>query len=313
MAPRTDGAIFAWTDYRAGSTQANIYAQLLLTNGSRSLDVLPPQAVVASGNDGGCGELCTSAMVFDTGANQVGIDSIRLVASSNMKFTSGAFVTGADSVPFSVCVKDSFQEGTAVIALSDRAHNRDTFNLSYCPIPDTSAPYITWDSVGQWINIHVRDDRPWDRGLQSMSITDSSNVYFLPSITFFKAGTNVLTLQAVPVDPAKPSQFYISATDTAGNSGQPVFFERAVAGVKDNSAQAFSVFVTSGPTAGAFILHVSGVPSAKITIYDMLGRVVGGLNVQGTSVWNASSLSAGTYFIVASNGSRRVCQTVMRN
>ena len=313
MAPRTDGAIFAWTDYRAGSTQANIYAQLLLTNGSRSLDVLPPQAVFTSGNDGLCGEQCTTGMVFDTGVNQVGIDSIKVLSLSNMKFTAGTFVSGADSVPFSVCVKDSFQAGSGSIALSDRALNRDTFNVSYCPIPDTSAPYITWDTSGQWISLHLRDDRPWDRGLQSFSITDSSNVYFLPSITFFKAGTNVLTVQAVPVDPTKPSQFYISATDTAGNTGQPVLFSRAVAGVSDNSLPPFSFTVTSGSNPDVFVLRVLGAPSAKITVYDVLGRAIDEFNVQGAYVWNPSGIVGGTYFVVASNGSQRVCRTVVRN
>lgn len=186
IAPRTDGAIIAWADYRAGATQANIYAQLLLTNGERSLDVVPPQVSVTSQSpsfDGSlCNSQCTDVLALDSGLNQTGIDSVIPISVSNMKFTVASFAAGADSVPFSFCVKDSFQAGSAEIALADEALNRDTFSISYCPIADTGAPYVTWDSTTQWISIHIRDDRPWDRGLRSITLTDTSNVYFVPPL-----------------------------------------------------------------------------------------------------------------------------------
>jgi|GEM_PF-1049711 len=39
IAPRTGGAIMAWTDYRAGTNQANIYAQLLFRNGTLPIEL----------------------------------------------------------------------------------------------------------------------------------------------------------------------------------------------------------------------------------------------------------------------------------
>ena len=39
IAPRTNGAIMAWTDYRAGTNQANIYAQVLFRDGSLPIEL----------------------------------------------------------------------------------------------------------------------------------------------------------------------------------------------------------------------------------------------------------------------------------
>ncbi len=123
----------------------------------------------------------------------------------------------------------------------------------------------------------------------------------------------VYTSQAAPWDPSKPSQFCISATDTAGNISQQVCFSREVAGIADEIAPKFSLSVRSGSTPGAMELRLEGAPSAKVTVFDVLGRTVDQFSMQEAYDWNPSGLPAGAYELLASNGARQTSAWVIRN
>ncbi len=316
LAPRTNGAIMAWTDYRAGSTQANIYAQLLLADGSRALDKTPPDAIITAQTgsfDGSlCNVRCTDFLAVDEGPYATGIDSIIPLSQSNMKFTIAKFAPGADTVACSICVLDSFQEGSAQLEVMDLDGNRNTLSYSYCPLPDTSAPLITWDSTVGWLRLHLRDNRPWDRGLQAITVTDSSNVSFNPPFNRLIVPSPGFDAIVQPIDPAKPSNFCISASDTAGNISQAICFSRVLAGVMENIPPVISLSVAHGEVPGALVLRLSGAPSADVTVYDLLGRPVDRFRMDDRYEWNPPSLPEGAYMFEAITGPSHIFRLVTR-
>ncbi|MGI0135089.1 MAG: T9SS type A sorting domain-containing protein, partial [Candidatus Micrarchaeaceae archaeon] len=64
---------------------------------------------------------------------------------------------------------------------------------------------------------------------------------------------------------------------------------------------------------GSIELRLAGAPSANVTVFNVLGRIVAQFTMQNFYDWNPTALPAGTYFIVASNVTARVSRCVVRN
>src|SRR5665213_529750 len=180
LIPRGDnGGIAVWTDFRSGN--ADIYAQLILGDGVATIptDLEPPVSTIISQtgsyNGNPCNSRITDVLAVDTGSLASGIQSITAGTMINMKLTANV-PSGKDSVPYTVRVTDSMLNGTASVAVTDVAGNEKMENFTYCTISDTLPPLVTWDSNSTWIRIHFTENRPWDRGLDTILLTDSSNV-----------------------------------------------------------------------------------------------------------------------------------------
>jgi hypothetical protein len=322
LVPRTDGAIVAWTDLRSGT--GAIYSQLILANGATWIPsdtaspILTVQSRTPSDDTNQCNSQCTSVLAVDPGtiigAEKLvsGIDSVIAVSSTNMTVTTSSFRKGADSVTFSVCVTDSFENASATITVEDTSLNQTTMNFTYCTIADTSHPTITWDSLSNpnWLVIHILDNGPWDRGLNSVMITDSSNVRF--SNSKITAGEGELDDTVSIVADSLPGQFFIKAIGVDGNSSAmyKFYYTPGTAAVNSVPSVPISISVFPNPTSGDATIQLTGAPDAEVTVLDVLGRTVDQFRLEGSRVWQASSLAPGTYIVRASIGDVIVCRRV---
>ncbi len=319
LIPRGNNAgIAAWTDFRNGN--ADIYAQLILGDGIANIptDLDPPVSTVLSHTgsyDGSiCNSRCTDVLTVDTGSLATGINSIFASSATNMKVTVPTFTPGTDSVPYNVCVIDSLLDGSASIATADVAGNDKTVNVAYCTIPDTLAPAITWDSgsAPNWITLHFRENRPWDRGIRSITALDTVNVYFNPPLPSLKLASKSFDVTVSPIDPTQPSSFAIQASDTVGNVSPVDSFVRGVAGVASTPSASVSFSIFPNPASGAALLSLVGAPAADASIYDMLGREVAHFHIAGSYEWKPSALPPGTYYVRANIGGVIISKSIVR-
>ncbi len=326
LAPRTDGGIAVWTDFRRGNNYPNIYAQIILMYDSLWIptDTTRPTITVLStspsDNSDSCNSQCNTVLAIDPGTfvnsqNLVaGIDSLLLEASVNMHIDTINYKKGVDTATFSVCVTDSFQDASGTVKVEDTSKNLQTMSFTYCTIPDTSAPLITVDTLTSpyWLGIHVRDDRPWDRGLSAVTFTDTTNVSFSKQVHKFVAGEGAFDDTISIVDPSVDANVCMMATDTAGNATQVICFNSSNSGVAQTTAAPVSLSVFPNPTNGDATISLEGAPTADVTILDVLGRTIGQFHIDGSYNWQASSLPAGTYIVRAVIGNIVVCKRIVR-
>ncbi len=322
IAPRTNGAIVAWTDFRAGTNDPNIYAQIImkdgaLTNGNYQWDFGDPTVKVisrvGSSDTSQCNARCTHVVAVDSGSHQSGIRSVVATFANNMVLTVPNFAPGVPSVPYSICVLDSMSNGSATVTIADTSANVSTATYSYCTIPDTLAPAIQWDTVANWIQFFIRDNRPWDRGLSSIVVTDSQNISFYPSLGQVTPGVGTYKTVASQIDQSKPSRFRISVRDTAGNVSQEYAFEKqGTAGVGGGESSNVTIAVFPNPISGLTSICLQGAASAKFTVFDVLGHEIEHFTVENTYGWQTSALAAGTYILRAEVDGHILSKRVVR-
>ncbi len=326
LAPRTDGGIAVWTDFRRGTNYPNIYAQIILMYDSLWVPVdstsptLTVLTVSPSDNGSACNSQCYTVLGIDPGTfvngqNLVsGIDSLIPVAMVNMKLDSIRYKKGADSITFGVCVVDSFRDASGTVKVQDTAKNMQSMSFTFCTIPDISAPLITVDTLTlpNWLGIHIRDDRPLDRGLNAVVFTDTSNVSFSKQARKFVVGQGAFDDTISIVNPSLPANFCIMATDTAGNATQVYCFNSSNSGVSESVANPISLSVFPNPTSGDATVMLGGAASANVTVSDVLGRTVDQFSLQGSHIWQASGLAAGTYIVRAQIGNTVICKRIVR-
>ena len=321
IAPRAHGVIIAWCDYRAGNTDPNIYAQVIMTDGSMTNgyfpgDITPPTSTILdrTGGDGSlCNTRCADVIAMDSGKSQGGLKAILPTSMNNMQLNVPAFSVGAPSVPFSVCVTDSMRDGSATISMRDTASNTSSLSFTYCTIPDTLAPSLTWDTVANWLNLHIRDDRPWDRGLLSVTATDTINVMFTPPLDMVKPGEGSFNTLASQVDTSKASSFHLVLRDTVGNTSQEfVFSKGAFAAVASIPVEHLSISVFPNPTNGIATVKLDGAAGADVSVFDVLGNAVDRFRVEQSYEWQTGTLPRGTYILRASTGVAVVSKRIVR-
>ncbi len=313
LAPRSDGAIAAWSDMRNGN--GDIYAQLILMDGSLSngLNARPMTTIVSQKGsyDGSeCNAKVDSILAIDTGAHAGGIASITPTTISNMRLATKPFVAGADTVHFALSVIDSFQSAYASIAIQNNALNVYTADFNYCPLPDTIAPVVTWDTVSNWLQFHFTDKRPWDRGLGSIRVTDSANVVFSPSLSLATPGISTFNVIASRWDLSQPAHFCIQVSDTAGNTTQNYCFTKSLADVLPDESPV-SLLIYPNPVTSSAMLTLTGIGSAEVTVLDMLGRTVDRFHMDGSYEWATNSFPAGSYLVRASANGRTFIQHIV--
>jgi hypothetical protein len=318
LAPRTDGGIAVWTDFRKGVTNPSIYAQLILMNGTLSIptDTTPPAVQVVSttppDNNNACNSQCSDLLAYDHGSLISGIESITPVGMTNMELQTANFTKGADSVTFSVCVIDSFKNGTGSVTVEDTSLNVQTMNFTYCTIADTSAPLITIDTANsKLVYIHIRDDRAWDRGISSVVVWDTSNVILTHSKLNAGAASFDDTMNIN--DPLLAGSFCIKAIDAAANTSRLYCYNYSPSSDVAPSKEApilLSVF--PNPTDGDASVRLDGAPFADVTVLDVLGRSVEQFHLEGSRDIRTNSLPAGTYIIRATIGSTVISKQIVK-
>ncbi len=327
LAPRTDGGIAVWTDFRKGNNDPNIYAQLIRMDGSRWIpsDTTTPVVTVLSktppDDTNQCNSQCTTVLatdpgtVADTGIIRGGIDSLNPSSMVNMKLQSSGFAPGDDSVTFSICVVDSFQNGSGTVSVVNSDLKAQRISVSYCTISDTNPPVINADTLSSPLEVvmQITDDKPWDRGLKAISIASSGNLHFSDSGAKVVAGEASITDTATIIDLLLPASFSIRAEDIAGNSSSEYNFTYApTAGIAQNMESIVSLNIFPNPIAGDATLILSGAPSAEVTISNVLGRTVDQFNLAGSHEWQASTLAPGIYIVRALVGDIVLCKRIVK-
>ncbi len=325
LIPRTDGAIAAWTDYRSGTSA--IYSQLILANGTlwipsdTSSPALTVVSTTPSDNDSQCNSQCTTVLATDTGTISgtgrllSGLDTVIATSHTNMTLETSSFQRGADSLSFTVCVTDSFENGSATITVKDTSLNQTTMNFTYCTIPDTSHPTLTWDSLSNpnWLVVHISDNGPWNRGLAAVHVTDYSNVHFSDSGAKIVSGEGELDDTVSIVSDTAPGQFWIEATGVDGNNSAIYkFYYNPPDAVNTLPSVPISIAVFPNPTNGDATVQLTGAPDAEVTVLDVLGRTVDQFQLEGSHVWQASGLASGTYIVRAVIGDSVICKRIIR-
>ena len=320
LVPRTDGAIVAWTDFRSGTPA--IYCQLILMSGSlwipsdTSAPVLEVVSTTAPDNGNACNSQCTNLLAVDTGFLISGIDSIIPVGMTNMQLETSSFTKGAHSVSFSVCAIDSFLNGTGSVTVEDTALNTRTMNFTYCTIPDTSHPMVTWDTAAlpRWLIVHISDSGAWEQGLKSIMVKDTMNCMLSSIGVKIPAGVGSFDDSTTILNPLLPARFQIEAFGVSGNASAlyTFFYTPQGAGVNQTPADPISISVFPNPTNGDATVLLSGAPSAEVTVSDVLGRTVDQFHLAGSQEWQSSSLAPGTYIVRALIGDQVVCKRIIR-
>ncbi len=315
IVPRTDGAIATWTDNRNGNF--DIYAQFIPMTGIATIptDTIPAVSKIASRtgsfNGTDCNAKCTNVVAIDTGAHALGIDSIGTVNATNMRVTIPAFPFRADSVAFSVCVTDSMQDGNATVQIVDEALNTSTATFTYCTILDTLAPAVTWDTVTNWLDLHFRETRPWDRGLQSITVLDSSNVSFVPPISEVHAGSSGFDMRVMLNTQGQAAHFSLQAQDASGNKTAVFAFEKQPTNGVIDQNPTLSLSIFPNPISKTATIQLNGASSAEVKVLDVLGRPVDQFHVDGSFEWQPRDLTAGTYVILANIGTNTILKRIV--
>ena len=146
-------------------------------------DIIPPviEFLSSEGSYNGsiCNARCSNMLTIDSGPGQSGVLSLVPSSVTNMQLNVPKIDSqGRASVLYSVCVIDSMKDGFMTLTVTDIVGNADTTNFTYCTIADTLAPLITQTSSKSppySIALTIAENRPWDRGIDSINIISDTN------------------------------------------------------------------------------------------------------------------------------------------
>jgi hypothetical protein len=145
----------------------------------------------------------------------------------NMQLRSLPIDPSMPSARFAVMVIDSMLDGFITVRAEDVVHNISDSTYYYCTIHDTLPPLIHIDRIkrGYW-HVSVRDNRPWDRHIDSVMVLNRQNITFPPS--GFEPNrsqtydSTVFEFYVSSIDTLLPSSFCIKVSDIAGNISDSV-------------------------------------------------------------------------------------------
>src|SRR6476469_1586884 len=97
-----------------------------------------------------------------------------------MALVSEAFAAGSSRHGFYLRVLDSLKDGCITIRVTDVQGFTTDSQICYCTIPDTHPPVVTIFKTDpyRW-SVFVEDVQPWDRGIDTISVTNRLNVRLL--------------------------------------------------------------------------------------------------------------------------------------
>lgn len=159
----------------------------------------------------------TSATSIDRG-----VDSLVIVSNTNMILSGvpagGKFPPATAEATFHVCVMDSLLDGSIILRANDTSHNFSFDTITYCTTADTLPPVITPTDLTTFWHVHVTETRPWDRGIDSVWLEQTSNVTTVPVLPVHPAECpSAFDFDISPIDTALCASAMIYAKDCAGN------------------------------------------------------------------------------------------------
>jgi hypothetical protein len=179
--------------------------------GRKIIDITPPTVTSSQHGTLGIGVLATDPFPCERG-----IKSFRDSAMTNLVKLKRTFKLPAFAFD-SLVVIDSMLPGSAVYIVADSAGNTVKHLVEYFPKPDTIAPFIppSVSSSGEFI-VGIRESRPWDRGIKSVTLQPGSlNIRFDSAVYVQRS----LARAYLTVLNKKDSAFgCLIATDSAGNA-----------------------------------------------------------------------------------------------
>lgn len=308
LAPRTGGAIAAWCDFRKGSGNPSIYAQLIMKDGSMALPYAKADIRIqqtGSFDGSACNSRTTSGVFIDSAKAPVGFDSLTQVSATNMTLQTPAH-NSIDTVPFIITVTDSMKNGQMIVRVVDTAGNAMLDTITYCTIPDTHAPAITTKPFvpsDTTIGITLTENQSWDRGMDSVKMT-STNFGFdvMPTRTAIHNQFS-FSFTGHQIDTTIAAQINLTVVDLAGNKS---FDTLALAakkvagqgGVSGDAPTTSTLRVYPNPSTDNFTIDIGQTSKPlQAELLDVLGRTVAQFSVQSSTNFDASALPAGTYIL----------------
>jgi hypothetical protein len=310
LVPRASGAIAVWTDFRKGSSDPGIYAQLIMKDGSRVLPYAKSAATVLRSHsfDGSeCNAQNATITITDTAASPVGFRSSAIVSSKNM--TLQVTTPSGNAVTFKTAVTDSMQDAQGVVSVTDTVGNVIFDTINYCTIHDVASPTITANTFAQTdkaITYTVSDNRPWDRLIDSIRVTGNNNYTLTPKPTRAAVqGQSTFQFTATQTDTLSVSVICVTAYDKAGNvvsRNCDTLLEKTTNSgerwVASEPVYNGALRVFPNPSADIFTIAIDDKSSAQdCDVLDILGREVAHFSVRGTATFDASKLPNGSYVV----------------
>jgi hypothetical protein len=249
-----------------------------------------------------CNTRCTEVVAFDTGKIRIPVLSVAADTLTNMRLSIAPNHAGADSTFYTVCVIDSLLNGSAEITVTDTLGNSSIEQYEYCTIPDTLPPTITisGDTTVAGFKFYIRDDRPWDRGLDSIHIDTMFNVSLDSVPPNNLMGSSSYALAAHIINMSLSAFICLYAVDEAGNISNDTCVLYAVPqGVTPTQIEPISLSIFPSPMESVTTILLSGASAADVEIFDVLGREVDHFSIDGSYEWQTTALPSGTYIVRA--------------
>ncbi len=263
-----------------------------------------------------CNARCTEVVAFDTGSIRIPVLSVVADTLTNMRLSVAPNHAGADSTFYTVCVIDSMLNGSATVTITDTLGNSAVEQYEYCTIPDTLAPLVKkgnkYDTAAGPI-FYISDDQPWDRGLDTIIVTNLANLRIDASYPpdLVVRGLPTAWISLVSDGSGEPETLCIQAIDLAGNKTDTCF-TFGTAGVVDATPMQISLSIAPNPSSGDVTIFIEGAPSADVEVFDVLGREVDRFRVDVSYDWQTSRLPAGMYIVRAQIGSTIITKKVIK-
>jgi hypothetical protein len=278
--------------------------------------------------------------VSDSRTTDRGLQSITWVPENKTDTTK--FIVSAPIPPIGACYTDKAKHTVTITQKDSTIGGCFDFTFTDCLahqsfttvclvahlliLPDTLAPIIqvTADNnvSGRW-SIMLRDDRQYDKGLDTFYFLSDTNIHLplsLPAIACLAA----YGLAVTSLDTTKNSSFCIRVIDCAKNYHDTCVFQQGKPDTTNSFVGSNNLYSLSleanhpNPFSHVttFTYTIAEYGMVKLYLYDELGReiarIIDGASAQGTysADFDGSKLAAGSYIVRLENGggvvSRRV-------